>query len=255
MGYFLTANHCMNASDSILGTQTEASTMEFYWFYQTSTCDGAPPSITTVPRTIGGADLISNQTRNSGNDHAFVRIRRSLPGGLTFLGWDTTPFSRGNDAIGIHHPDGSFKRISFGRIGDSTSNYWDVLWSSGTTEGGSSGSPIFDSAHRVRGQLWGGVRGCPAPGVTISKDYGRLNVTYPTIRRWMEIGGTIHVNSSHTGAEEGTPTSPFRTASAANTFAWNGSRIKFKAGAYPGPLTFNKAVTLIADGGLVTIGH
>ena len=105
-GYFLTANHCLNGgSNSILGTQANANTIEYYWFYQTPACNGTPPNPATVPRTATGADLISRQTRDAGNDHAFMRIRGALPGGLTFLGWDTAPFSNGDDTTGIHHPN------------------------------------------------------------------------------------------------------------------------------------------------------
>jgi hypothetical protein len=156
---------------------------------------------------------------------------------LTLAGWDTAAFSNGNGTTGIHHPDGSFKRISFGSISGSSTNYWNTTWTSGVTEPGSSGSPIFDSAHRIRGQLFGGASSCTnQSGVDT---YGRFNVTHPIIRRWLEVGGTINVNSSYIGTEEGTPTRPFRTASAAHTFAWNDTRIKFRTGSYPGAVTFS----------------
>jgi hypothetical protein len=253
VGYFLTANHCLSGNSSDLGTQAQANTTEYYWRYQTPTCNGTAPNPANVPRTATGADLISRQTRNAGNDHAFLRIRGALPGGLTLAGWDTAAFSNGNGTTGIHHPDGSFKRISFGSISGSSTNYWNTTWTSGVTEPGSSGSPIFDSAHRIRGQLFGGASSCTnQSGVDT---YGRFNVTHPIIRRWLEVGGTINVNSSYIGTEEGTPTRPFRTASAAHTFAWNDTRIKFRTGSYPGAVTFSKQVTLIADGGIVTIGN
>ena len=222
VGYFLTANHCLSGNKSDLGTQADANTIEYYWFYQTPTCNGTPPDLATVPRTATGADLISVETANAGNDRAVMRIRGALPGGLWYLGWTTASFSNGDDATGIHHPDGSHKRISFSDISSSDSNYWEVTWSNGTTEPGSSGSPIFDSDHRIRGAAFAmNVIACPGPNTTVHTYYGRYNVTYPYIRRWMEIGGTINANSSYTGAEEGTPTKPFRTTSAANNFAWN----------------------------------
>ncbi len=241
--YFLTAHHCVS-------TQTVASSAEFYWLYQTATCNGAPPSLTTVPRTNGGADLIS---AGSTNDHSFLRIRNETPGGLFYLGWTTAALSQGQDLVGIHHPDGAYKRISFGDLSSSDTNFWVVVWHDGVTEGGSSGSPVFNIDKRVVGQLQGGGSSCSAP--SSPDNYGRFDKTYPSIQRWLAIGGTINVNSAYTGAEQGTPTQPFRTTSAANNFAWNGSRIRFNAGSYPGAITFNKPLTLIATGGTVTIGN
>jgi hypothetical protein len=205
-----------------------------------------------VPRTVGGADLLSNQTVDAGNDHAFLRIRNALPGGLVLSGWDTAAFGDHDHVIGIHHPDGAFKRISFGHLNSSDANYWDVIWSGGVTEPGSSGSPIFDSAHRIRGQLRGGSSSCSnQSGID---DYGRFNVTYPNIRRWLEIGGTIHVNGLHAGVEEGTPALPYRTINGATSIAWDGVRIKVKPGVYPEQIVINRNLVLNADGGAVVIG-
>lgn len=63
------------------------------------------------------------------------------------------------------------------------------------------------------------------------------------------------MDSRYTGNQLGTPNNPFRTTSAAYNFAWNGSRIRFKAGTYAGALTLTKEVTLIAEEGTVTIGQ
>lgn len=241
--YFLTAHHCVS-------TQAVASSTEFYWLYQTATCNGTPPSLTSVPRTNGGADLIS---ASSTNDHSFLRIRNETPGGLVYLGWTTAALSQGQDLVGMHHPDGAYKRISFGDLDTSDTNFWVVVWHDGVTEKGSSGSPVFNIDKRVVGQLQGGDSSCSEPDSP--DDYGRFDKTYSSIQRWLAIGGTINVNSAYTGVEQGTPTQPFRTTIAANNFAWNGSRIRFKAGSYPGAITFNRTLTLIATGGTVTIGN
>lgn len=253
--YFLTANHCLSGNNSTLGTQADADTTEYYWFYQTPTCNGTPPNPADVPRTAGGADLISNQTANAGNDHAFLRIRNETPGGVFYNGWTTgTPGGSPPPVLtGIHHPDGSWKRISFGYLDNSNTNYWLMEWYSGVTEPGSSGSPLYDDDRRVIGQLQGGDSSCSNPqGIDW---YGRFNVTYPNIQRWLEIGGTIHVDGAYSGTELGTPTQPFNTVGEANNFAWNGVRIKIQAGSYPETLTFTKQVTLLATGGSVTIGQ
>ena len=61
-----------------------------------------------------------------------------------------------------------------------------VVWSQGTTEGGSSGSGLFDAADRVRGQLRGGDASCSTP--TNPDFYGRFDLTFPSVSEWLEIG-------------------------------------------------------------------
>jgi hypothetical protein len=71
-----------------------------------------------------------------------------------------------------------------------------VDWDQGTTEGGSSGSPLFDPSHRVIGQLHGGYAAC---GNNSSDWYGRLSVSW-------NGGGTSstrlrdHLDPGNTGA-------------------------------------------------------
>lgn len=71
--------------------------------------------------------------------------------------------------MGIHHPSGDFKKLSIynGHLlpacwAECPSNdHWKVEhWTRGTTEPGSSGSPLFDASHRIVGQLHGGSAAC-----------------------------------------------------------------------------------------------
>src|SRR5256885_8575877 len=78
--YFLTAKHC-------IPNQTEASTLEFYWLFQTPGCNAAPPSLSSVATTTGGADLLAV----GDNDFSFLRLHRAAPGGVTYLGWSVNP--------------------------------------------------------------------------------------------------------------------------------------------------------------------
>ncbi|MCW5849049.1 MAG: trypsin-like peptidase domain-containing protein [Anaerolineae bacterium] len=254
-GYFLTANHCLSDSESALGTQQAADTMEFFWLFQTSQCNGTPPDRLRVPRTGGGADLVANRTRNGGNDFALVRIRRAIPGGLSLLGWTTwTPGA--NDVLtGIHHPGGTFKRISFGSLASTNSNYWTVRWSSGIIEHGSSGSPLFDRDHRIVGQLSAGTLPLTCANTNLRGEYGRFAVTYPVVERWMKIGGTINVNRAYNGNEQGTPEQPYNTISEALALAWDRVRIKVRAGSYRESMRVTRPMTIIANGGTVTIGR
>ena len=180
---FLTANHC-------IPNQTLASTAEFYWLYQTSTCNGAPPALTNVPHTTGGADILAG---SSASDFTFMRLRQSAPDGITPLNWSTNAPSAGDAMVCIHHPTGAYKRISFGKFINSTPNYWAVQWNSGVTEPGSSGSPLLDSSHSVIGQLNGGFNGpgssCANPSA--ADQFGRFDITYGSIKQWLAgAGGT-----------------------------------------------------------------
>jgi hypothetical protein len=94
-----------------------------------------------------------------------------------YAGW-TTSNTTPQSAVGIHHPQGDVKKISVenhplgtGTFTDSKSNlycdrdaHWIVRrWDEGVTEGGSSGSPIFDEQHRLVGLLSGGDANCANP--------------------------------------------------------------------------------------------
>ena len=174
--YFLTANHCV-------GDQTTASTLEAYWFYQTSTCNGTPPSLGSVPHTTGGADLLATQTRAAGNDFSFMRLRSPAPGGTEYAGWTTGSPSGADTLTSIHHPAGDYKRISFGNTTGNDANWWDMRWYNGVTEHGSSGCPLYNTGHQVIGQLYGGLSDCTdQAGID---QYGRFNVTYNAINYWL----------------------------------------------------------------------
>jgi hypothetical protein len=183
---------------------------------------------------------------------------------VTYLAWTTdipnhSRFNFGLDVTGIHHPDGSFKRISFGEttyvpIEEGDQDHLFIVWGRGSTAGGSSGSPLFNRrSHKVMGHLRSGFASCNNPEG--DDKYGRFDRTYSAIKRWLEIGGTINVKSNHRGTEQGTPTQPFRTVSQANSFAWDGARIKIQAGHYREEVVFSKQLTILATGGPVIIGR
>lgn len=172
--YFLTANHCVTS-------QGIASTLELFWFYQTSTCNGAPPSEDTVPHTAGGADLLAG---SSVNDFTFLRLREAPPAGVYYLGWSRTLLTA-SDSLGcIQHPSGSYKRISFGNELSFDPSFWWVQWSSGASEPGSSGAPLMNGNHQVVGQLWGGDSSCDHPSGL--DGFGRFDVTYNAIQQWID---------------------------------------------------------------------
>jgi hypothetical protein len=175
--FFLTAHHCITG-------QTLASTMELFWFYQTSTCNGTPPTLDSVPHTSGGGSLLATAV---GSDFSFLRLNQAAPAGAAHLIWSTAAPATGEALVGIHHPSGSYKRISFGTYYDSDADFWAVQWHSGVTEPGSSGSPLFNSNNQVIGQLNGGFAGpgssCQNPSA--ADQYGRFDVTFPFVKQWL----------------------------------------------------------------------
>ncbi|HOZ49355.1 MAG TPA: trypsin-like peptidase domain-containing protein [Candidatus Hydrogenedentes bacterium] len=187
--YILTANHCVSAQKA-----RPASTCEFYWLYHTDSCDGVAPDPTTVPRTTGGADYLVGTTLTGGTDFTLMRLRAAPPAGLTHLGWTTAHQATDTAVTCIHHPRGDYKRISFGTATDrtdtcwtahpSTTRYIQVTWNEGTTEGGSSGSPLFDTeTGQIVGQLYGGYASCSAP---LCPDYyGRFEISFPLLMAYL----------------------------------------------------------------------
>jgi len=88
-------------------------------------------------------------------------------------------------AVGIHHPSGDVKKICFEDDSPYFSNaagaaVWMIdQWELGVTEGGSSGSPLFDHNHRIIGQLYGGAAACSGNVNNGQLDYyGRFNESW-----------------------------------------------------------------------------
>lgn len=195
--YFLTADHCIpNAST--------ANSIEFFWFYQTSICNGPIPNPFTSPqvaRTAGGADYLASSTLESGgNDFSLLRMRSDPPGGAAFVGWDAAAVPVGVDVVGVHHPDGDATKYCFGSSQPpstdpffpdivSLATYIRVIWSEGTTEGGSSGSAMFRAdTGQIVGQLYGGYASCAARST--ADYYGRFELTLPVVAEFLDPAST-----------------------------------------------------------------
>ncbi len=174
--YVLTANHCFSNPASWI--------FRFQW--QGAGCNN--PANSPSFQSLSGAVLRSRATPS---DFCLVEITGGLQGGTVpalytpyFSGWDNS----GNipsSAVGIHHPAGDIKKISFENnplisttFGTCPPNsHWGVTyWDEGVTEGGSSGSPLFDQNHRIVGQLHGGASACGA--AALSDEYGKFSYSW-----------------------------------------------------------------------------
>ena len=164
--YIATAYHCIS-------TQTVASTAQFIFFFR-SACTGTNSAGTTV----AGADLVSAY---STSDSTLLMIRGALPAGVYWVGWSSANPANNTASTCLHHPSGTAQAISFGtKIAANSycgtgSNWSQISWTTGITEGGSSGSAIYDnSTHKLYGTLTCGSSACSNP--TGGDGYGRWDV-------------------------------------------------------------------------------
>lgn len=198
--YFLSARHCIS-------TQSVASTLQTFWFYQTDSCHGAPAKDFKV--VTGGAVLLAALPEV---DMALFRLNSPPPDGATLVGWDSNPIPVGEGITGIHHPSGDLKKISRGGLMDiqfcelptvslpsfpegsffcnpspELGTFLNVRFSVGTTEGGSSGSGAFaESTNRLVGTLTGGNASCSNQlGVNL---YGRFDIAFRNkLNTWLGV--------------------------------------------------------------------
>lgn len=182
--YFLTADHCGGTASA-----SDMNQWEFYFNYEAPTCSY---NTSTQPEpdynTIVGATKIARGPESGGSDFLLLELNETPPANYSvyYNGWDrsTTGASSG---VGIHHPQGDIKKISYcGAMSTTTwaggmSNaHWDVVWQEtatdwGVTEGGSSGSPIFNENNKkIVGTLTGGGASCA--NQSAPDQYGKFDV-------------------------------------------------------------------------------
>lgn len=177
--YILTAAHCLNNGKKT-ATDQELAQWIFIFNYEKSGCSNS--SDAKEHFSVTGCKNIAAIPLNQGSDGLLLLLTQSFssPEKIYYNGWDrrNTPASSG---VGIHHPGGDVKKIStftspavhFTWITSSESGapnaHWDVLFSAtpngyGITEGGSSGSPLFNQQNLIVGTLTGGNSDCTYPG-------------------------------------------------------------------------------------------
>jgi len=182
--YVLTADHCgANATPEDIGKWI------FYFNYEAAVCTNPPDPGT--PLSITGAVMKAHggNSGNTGSDFFLVRLDQNIPGSFNvyFNGWSRTD-SASPSGVGIHHPEGDVKKISTYDQPLITSNWqggpylshWKVKWiqtvnGHGVTEGGSSGSPIFDNQGHIVGALTGGDSNCDSASLDLPDYYGKFS--------------------------------------------------------------------------------
>lgn len=175
--YFLTASHC----DGLNGTtDVHFSQWLFDFNYEYPNCDGTGNPDASKFTAVGANFRARSRFPSTGTGNAavqdflFLELRNTptLAWGTYLAGWNINSqvFSDPNMDyfIGFHHPAGDVKKLSWTDNVDPTgtfnqtavqSTHWDVAYTEGFSEGGSSGSALFDKQGRVIGDLSGGPSG------------------------------------------------------------------------------------------------
>ena len=203
--YLLTANHCLEYSDPSFWS------VRFNWMSPSPVCAEEEESLDIQTNfTISGAELLAN---NSTSDFALVRLFNDIPisWDVSFAGWDNTD-NLPDFEVGIHHPNGDIMKICrddsgavrenangtdvwlIGGMSVGTGDGWEV----GTTESGSSGSPLFNEEGRIIGQLYAGQSSCDGTQDNNDYDiYGRFGVSWDSgntpqtrLKEWLDPNGT-----------------------------------------------------------------
>ncbi len=189
--YFLSAHHCIS-------TQAVASSLTTDWFYRASACNSGQPYAGTQ-RVNGGAALLYAE---AATDTAFMRLNAPPPTGIVFAGSYFGAVDAGASVASIHHPEGDLQKLNEGvvrRFENCTlvsctastpqdGRFLTVGWSTGTTEGGSSGAGLFlpiGSRRYIAGQLLGGVASCQNPAG--DERYGRFDLAFhAALKTWLK---------------------------------------------------------------------
>lgn len=164
--YFLTANHCS------AGFTPLYDMWRFDFNYETAGC--ANPTVEPTYDSVLGCTF---KAARQESDFALYEIMTPIPldYNVQLNGWNRSVSFVPPLCAYVHHPAGDIKKIAV-ENNSATIHPIQINWSNdvstpgnhhfkinldiGTIEGGSSGSPLFDSNGRIIGQLHGGNADC-----------------------------------------------------------------------------------------------
>ena len=171
--YILSAFHCTEDLEHNTSTsKDDYNQWLFYFHFEHSGCDNTSP-IQNYKTMVGCSKVVSIPIEK-GSDGLLLLLNKNIPESydVYFNGWDRTN-SMSLSGVGIHHPGGDYKKIStYGnhlpssatwKNSDSdetgTANaHWNIIFDEtpnghSVTEGGSSGSPVFNQNKLIIGTL------------------------------------------------------------------------------------------------------
>jgi hypothetical protein len=162
--YILTARHCGNLVNAVFR----------FNFNRPSCGSGVPATNDTVS---GSIRLIEESDVAPGRDFQVVWLTAQIPAsyGVKFAGWDRSDTPPTSTAT-IHHPRGDYMKVSIDADAPTKTAFeWNIgSWESGSTETGSSGSPLFSQDKKVIGHLRAGASTCALPDNDFYTRFGNV---------------------------------------------------------------------------------
>jgi hypothetical protein len=207
--YFLTAAHC--GSDA---SAADFSQWIFYFNYEAPSC--ANTANEPVSNTITGCVQRARSNDNGsadGSDFQLLQFTSSIPASYNvfYAGWNANDVASPS-GVTIHHPAGDIKKISTYTAPLTNDNFnttgppythWKAVWVQtqtnwSVTEGGSSGSPLFNSSGQIVGQLSGGPSSCTASAANKNDEYGKMSYNWASngtdalhqLKQWLDPDNT-----------------------------------------------------------------
>lgn len=182
----LTARHCGVTRSNVGNTIA-------YFNVQKSSCSATADG--PVNQNLYGKTWLATDTQS---DFTLFELAAAPVGfNAYYAGWSARDDASPQSGVTVHHPGGDDKKIStyatrasrqdnvciggigIGCIGGTQVDAWTVTWASGATEGGSSGSGLYDEQKRLIGVLSGGNSACSGTQNNGGSDFfGRLDAAW-----------------------------------------------------------------------------
>ncbi len=224
--YFLTANHCLGN----LNAPANASNWSFVFNYESPSCGGPDGNFA---ETASGASLVAN---GANSDFALFLLDEDVTVYDTYFAGFSNVNSPAANVTGIHHPAGDVMKISYyntSPVSAEQGTMWEVTdWTDGTTEPGSSGSPLFDENMRIVGQLYGGSAACAGADSQGYDIYGKVSYSWDTasasndqLAAWLDPNNTGAATVD--GRKDCSDAPPVINFTADNTIICPGQAVQF----------------------------
>jgi lysyl endopeptidase len=274
--YFLTALHC--------GVSTSAANMtqwKFYFRYESPNCTNPSTAGTLDDYFITGCVRLADSGDgggNSGSDFLLVQLGSASNEATTIAnlksanfnaywnGWNANT-SATSGGTGIHHPAGDIKKISTfsgntvsTQWGSASGSHWRVTWTSnanghGVTEGGSSGSPLFNNSQGYMiGTLTGGSSYCNTP--SSPDQYGKMSYHWTSngtaanrqLKPWLDPSNTGVLTLAGSSDPCSAPTAPVANFSGTPTTVAPGGTVAFTDLSSGSPTSWSWSISPGASG-------